>query len=102
MRLQVFGLSSVPVAGEEFEVLDSLDVARERAEECAEVTRLTRLAAQAAEGKVTLASLATSVAQGAEGGVERHQLNAILKVDVQVVFQPSFSLRVFIYNHHYY
>ena len=92
-------MSSVPVAGEEFEVLDSLDVARERAEECAEVTRLTRLAAQAAEGKVTLASLATSVAQGAEGGVERHQLNAILKVDVQVVFQPSFSLRVFIYIH---
>lgn len=81
--VQVFGLSSVPIAGEEFEVLDSLEVARERAEQCAVETRLTRLAAQAAEGKVTLASLATSVAAGQEGGVERHQLNVILKVDVQ-------------------
>lgn len=81
--VQVFGLSSVPVAGEEFEVLDSLEVARERAEECADATRLARLVAQAAEGKVTLASLATSVAEGKEGGVERHQLNVILKVDVQ-------------------
>ncbi|KAI5066937.1 hypothetical protein GOP47_0017465 [Adiantum capillus-veneris] len=81
--VQVFGLSSVPVAGEEFEVLDSLEAARERAEKCGEATRLTRLAAQAAEGKVTLASLATSVAEGKEGGVERHQLNVILKADVQ-------------------
>lgn len=82
--MQVFGLSSVPIAGEEFEVLDSLEVARERAEQCAIETRLTRLAAQAAEGKVTLASLAMSVAEGQAGGVERHQLNVILKVDVQV------------------
>lgn len=81
--VQVFGLSSVPIAGEEFEVLDSLEVARERAEQCAIETRLTRLAAQAAEGKVTLASLAMSVAEGQAGGVERHQLNVILKVDVQ-------------------
>lgn len=81
--VQVVGLSSVPVAGEEFEVLDSLEVARERAEQCAEYSRLARLAAQASEGKVTLASLATSVAEGQEGGVERHRLNMILKVDVQ-------------------
>ncbi|MCO5611623.1 hypothetical protein L7F22_065877 [Adiantum nelumboides] len=81
--VQVFGLSSVPVAGEEFEVLDSLEAARGRAEECAQAARLTRLAAQAAEGKVTLASLATLVAEGKEGGVERHQVNVILKADVQ-------------------
>jgi translation initiation factor IF-2 len=83
--LQVFGLSTVPVAGEEFEVLDSLEVARERAEQCGQDARLTRLAARAAEGKVTLASLATSVVQGTDAGVERHQMNVILKVDVQVL-----------------
>eukprot|EP00250_Pteridium_aquilinum_P019081 c24285_g1_i1 orf=829-4104(-) len=81
--VQVFGLSNVPIAGEEFEVLDSLEEARDTAEQCGAAARLTRLAAQAAEGKVTLASLATSVAEGQEGGVERHQLNVILKVDVQ-------------------
>lgn len=81
--VQVIGLNNVPVAGDEFEVLDSLEVARDRAEQCAEAIRLNRLAAQAAEGKVTLSSLANFVSEGQEGGVERHQLNVVLKVDVQ-------------------
>ncbi|KAH7302165.1 hypothetical protein KP509_23G059100 [Ceratopteris richardii] len=81
--VQVFGLSSVPIAGEMFEVLDSLEAAREQAEICAETSRLARLAAQAAEGKVTLASFTSSIAEGSDGGVERHQLNVIIKADVQ-------------------
>eukprot|EP01018_Ginkgo_biloba_P016662 Gb_26690 [translate_table: standard] len=83
MAVQVIGLNNVPVAGDEFEVVDSLDVARERAEDCALKIRDARISAQAGEGKVTLSSLASSVAEGKETGIERHQLNIVLKVDVQ-------------------
>eukprot|EP00249_Psilotum_nudum_P023007 c28722_g1_i1 orf=391-3579(+) len=81
--VQVIGFSSVPDAGDEFEVLDSLDLARQKAEECAETQRMARITAQAGEGKVTLSSLASAVAERLEMGVERHQLNIVLKVDVQ-------------------
>lgn len=81
--VQLIGLSNVPIAGDKFEVLDLLEEAHERAKQCAETMRLNRLAAQAAEGKVTLSSLASSVAENRGGGVEMHQLNVVLKVDVQ-------------------
>ncbi|XP_024390329.1 uncharacterized protein [Physcomitrium patens] len=81
--VQILGLNEVPVAGDEFEIFDSLDVARSKAQEHAEVMRQSRLAAQAGEGKVTLHSFANAVAASAETGVERHQLNVVLKVDAQ-------------------
>ncbi|KAL2633034.1 hypothetical protein R1flu_004513 [Riccia fluitans] len=82
--VQVIGLNNVPTAGDEFDIVDSIDEAREVAEERAFRMREERLAARAGEGKVTLASLATAVAAGQEsGGAEHHQLNVILKVDVQ-------------------
>ncbi|KAJ7194774.1 hypothetical protein O6H91_Y514200 [Diphasiastrum complanatum] len=82
-RVQVMGLNIVPVAGDEFEIIDSLDQARQKAAECGEVMRDAHLAALAGEGKLTLASLASAVASAKEAGVESHQLNVILKVDVQ-------------------
>lgn len=82
---QILGLSEVPVAGDEFEIVDSLEEARSRAAEHAEVMRSSRLTAQAGEGKVTLHSFANAVAASAETGVERHQLNVVLKVDAQVL-----------------
>lgn len=88
--LQVIGLNNVPVAGDEFEICDSIDAARDRAAERAIAIREQRLADRAGEGKVTLASLANAVAAGQESGTEHHQLNIILKVDVQVKF--SFNL----------
>ncbi|KAJ7532880.1 hypothetical protein O6H91_13G023800 [Diphasiastrum complanatum] len=81
--VQVMGLNIVPVAGDEFEIIDSLDQARQKAAECGEVMRDAHLAALAGEGKLTLASLASAVASAKEAGVESHQLNVILKVDVQ-------------------
>lgn len=80
--IQVIGLNRVPQAGDAFEVVTSLDDARERAEEQAERMRAARLAAQAGEGKVTLSS--SAVSQGPS--LERHQLNVVLKVDAQVCF----------------
>ncbi|KAG0625920.1 hypothetical protein M758_2G088400 [Ceratodon purpureus] len=81
--VQILGLSQVPVAGEEFEIVDSLEKSRSKASDHAEVMRSSRLAAQAGEGKVTLHSFANAVAASAETGVERHQLNVVLKVDAQ-------------------
>ncbi|WOL03401.1 translation initiation factor IF-2, chloroplastic-like [Canna indica] len=81
--VQVIGLSSVPIAGDEFEVVESLDVARERAEACAQSLRVARISAKAGETKVTLSSIASAVATGKKSGLDMHQLNIILKVDVQ-------------------
>ena len=72
------------MAGEEFEIVDSLETARNRSSDHAEVMRSSRLVAQAGEGKVTLHSFANVAS--AETGVERHQLNVVLKVDAQVCF----------------
>ncbi|CAL9145371.1 unnamed protein product [Musa hybrid cultivar] len=83
MAVQVIGLSSVPIAGDEFEVVKSLDVARERAEACAESLWVARISAKAGEVKVTLSSIASAVATGKQSGLDVHQLNIILKVDVQ-------------------
>ncbi|ONK65704.1 uncharacterized protein A4U43_C06F80 [Asparagus officinalis] len=96
MAVQVIGLSDVPIAGDEFEVLDSLDVARERAETRAASSRDARISAKAGEGKVTLSSIASASRDtrisakagegkvaGKQSGLDTHQLNIILKVDVQ-------------------
>uniref|UniRef100_A0A7N0UP46 Translation initiation factor IF-2, chloroplastic n=1 Tax=Kalanchoe fedtschenkoi TaxID=63787 RepID=A0A7N0UP46_KALFE len=83
LPVQVIGLSNVPLAGDEFEVVESLDVARERAEGRAISLREERIAAKAGDGKVTLSSLASAVSAGKQSGLDLHQLNIILKVDVQ-------------------
>ncbi len=72
------------MAGDEFEVMDTMEEAKIGAAEQAEISRTSRLAAQAGEGKVTLHSFANAVASGQDTGVEQHQLNLILKVDAQV------------------
>ncbi|KAK4398261.1 Translation initiation factor IF-2, chloroplastic [Sesamum angolense] len=81
--VQVIGLNNVPLAGDEFEVVGSLDIARERAESRAEDLRNERITAKAGDGKVTLSSFASAVSTGKNAGLDLHQLNIILKVDVQ-------------------
>lgn len=81
---QIIGLNSVPIAGDEFESVDSLDIARERAEACAESLRNERMSTKAGDGKVTLASLVSAVSSGKQPSLDMHQLNIIMKVDVQV------------------
>ncbi|KAK8971314.1 hypothetical protein KSP40_PGU015956 [Platanthera guangdongensis] len=83
MAVQVFGLSDVPIAGDEFEVVDSLDLARERAEISAESLRVSRISAKSGDTRITLSSLASSVSAGNRSGLDKHQLNIIMKVDVQ-------------------
>nr|XP_009393319.1 PREDICTED: translation initiation factor IF-2, chloroplastic-like [Musa acuminata subsp. malaccensis] len=83
MAVQVIGLGSVPIAGDEFEVVESLDVARQTAEACAESLQAARISAKAGETKVTLSSIASAVASGKQSGLDVHRLNIILKVDVQ-------------------
>jgi translation initiation factor IF-2 len=82
--LQVIGLSNVPIAGDEFEVVASLDIAREKAEKRAESLWNERISAKAGDGKVTLSSLASAVSAGKLSGLDLHQLNIIMKVDLQV------------------
>ncbi|XP_044502206.1 translation initiation factor IF-2, chloroplastic-like [Mangifera indica] len=81
--VQVIGLNTVPVAGDEFEVVDVLDVARAKAEARAEALRNERISAKAGDGKVTLSSLASAVSAGKLSGLDLHTLNVILKVDLQ-------------------
>ncbi|KAK7334950.1 hypothetical protein VNO80_26719 [Phaseolus coccineus] len=81
--VQVIGLNNVPIAGDEFEVVESLDAARERAETRAESLRNERISAKAGDGKITLSSLASAVSSGKQSGLDLHQLNVILKVDLQ-------------------
>lgn len=83
VELQVIGLNNVPTAGDEFEVVDSLDLAREKAELRAETLRNERISAKAGDGKITLSSLASAVSRKLPG-LDLHQLNIIMKVDVQV------------------
>lgn len=82
--LQVIGLNNVPVAGDVFEVVESLDTAREKAESRVMSLRDERISAKAGDGKVTLSSLASAVSSGKLSGLDLHQLNIILKVDLQV------------------
>ncbi|KAI3695330.1 hypothetical protein L1987_78325 [Smallanthus sonchifolius] len=81
--VQVIGLNNVPLAGDEFEVVDSLDIARERAEERAISLRDERILAKAGDGKITLSSFASAVTTGKNSGLDLHQLNMIMKVDLQ-------------------
>ncbi|TKY49333.1 Translation initiation factor IF-2 [Spatholobus suberectus] len=81
--VQVIGLNNVPIAGDEFKVVESLDTAREKAEVRAESLRNERISAKAGDGKVTLSSLASAVSSGKLSGLDLHQLNIILKVDLQ-------------------
>ncbi|XP_004952372.3 translation initiation factor IF-2, chloroplastic-like [Setaria italica] len=101
---QVIGLNNVPLAGDEFEVVDNLDVARERANERAGTLDIERISAKAGEGKVTLSSIAASVSSAKQAGIDTHGLNVILKVDfqgtieairqaIQVLPQENVSLR---------
>ncbi|KAK7243965.1 hypothetical protein RIF29_38780 [Crotalaria pallida] len=83
MPVQVIGLNNVPHAGDEFEVVEYLDAAREKAESRAESLRNERISAKAGDGKVTLSSLASAVSSGKLSGLDLHQLNIILKVDLQ-------------------
>lgn len=87
-------MDNVPIAGDEFEVVSSLDAAREKAEARAESLRKDHIAAQAGYGKVTLASLASAVSKG-KSGLDVHQLNIVLKVDVQVYIFFLFLLFLF-------
>ncbi|XP_065861664.1 translation initiation factor IF-2, chloroplastic isoform X2 [Euphorbia lathyris] len=81
--VQVIGLSNVPIAGDEFEVVSSLDIAREKAEARAISLRDERISAKAGDGKVTLSSLGSAMSSGKLSGLDLHQLNIIMKVDVQ-------------------
>jgi translation initiation factor IF-2 len=81
---QIIGLNNVPLAGDEFESVDDLDFARERANARADAMRIERISAKAGEGKVTLSSIAASVSSGNQAGIDTHGLNVILKVDFQV------------------
>ncbi|KAJ9560692.1 hypothetical protein OSB04_005852 [Centaurea solstitialis] len=81
--VQVIGLNNVPYAGDEFEVVDSLDIARERAEERAISLRDERILAKAGDGRITLSSFASAVTTGKNSGLDLHQLNMVLKVDLQ-------------------
>ncbi|KAI3675083.1 hypothetical protein L1987_84667 [Smallanthus sonchifolius] len=81
--VQVIGLNNVPFAGDEFEVVDSLDIARERAEERAISLRDERILAKAGDGRITLSSFASAVTTGKNSGLDLHQLNIIMKVDLQ-------------------
>lgn len=81
--VQVIGLNNVPIAGDDFDVTGSLDMAREKAEARAESLRDERISAKAGDGKVTLSSLASAVSSGKFSGLDLHQLNIIMKVDVQ-------------------
>ncbi|EYU26257.1 hypothetical protein MIMGU_mgv1a001022mg [Erythranthe guttata] len=80
---EVIGLNMFPLAGDEFEVVSSLDIAREQAELRADSMRDERIAEKAGDGKVTLSSFASAASAGKSAGLDLHQLNIILKVDVQ-------------------
>ncbi|XP_076935087.1 translation initiation factor IF-2, chloroplastic-like [Bidens hawaiensis] len=81
--VQVIGLNNVPLAGDEFEVVDSLNIARGRAGERARSLRDERILAKAGDGKITLSSFASAVTTGKNSGLDLHQLNIVLKLDLQ-------------------
>lgn len=81
--VQIIGLNTVPFAGDEFEVVSSLDIAREKAEARAEAIKNERLQAIDREAIVTLSALASAISARDDSAVDLHQLNIILRVDVQ-------------------
>lgn len=64
--------------------MNSLGVAKDRAKEAAEVLRIQRMTAKIGEVKGSLSAFASQVLGGKQQGLDRHQLNIVLKVDVQV------------------
>ncbi|KAL9256499.1 Translation initiation factor IF-2, chloroplastic-like protein [Drosera capensis] len=82
--VQIIGLNTVPFAGDEFEVVSSLDIAREKAEARAEAIKNERQQAIDREAIVTLSALASAISAQDDSAVDLHQLNIILRVDVQV------------------
>ncbi|KAL8148677.1 hypothetical protein AgCh_005875 [Apium graveolens] len=84
LPIQVIGLNNVPFAGDEFEVVSTLDIAREKAESRADSIRIERISAKAEDGKVTLSSFASAVSSRTHTGLDLHQLVIIMKVDLQV------------------
>lgn len=93
------GLNIVPIAGDEFEVVGSLVVAREKAEARAESLQKERITAKAGDGKVTLASLASAVSAGKQSGLDLHQLNIVMKADLQVSNIFSFLFFPYLRRH---
>ncbi|KAK1399242.1 Tr-type G domain-containing protein [Heracleum sosnowskyi] len=83
LPIQVIGLNNVPFAGDEFEVVSTLDIAREKAESRADSIRIERISAKAEDGKVTLSSFASAVSSRTHTGLDLHQLVIIMKVDLQ-------------------
>ncbi|XP_071734224.1 translation initiation factor IF-2, chloroplastic [Rutidosis leptorrhynchoides] len=81
--VQVIGLNNVPFAGDEFEVVSSLDIAKDRAEERAISLRDERILAKAGDGRITLSSFASAITTGKNSGLDLHQLNIVMKVDLQ-------------------
>lgn len=77
-------MNNVPFAGDEFEVVSTLDIAREKAESRADSIRIERISAKAEDGKVTLSSFASAVSSRTHTGLDLHQLVIIMKVDLQV------------------
>lgn len=82
-------MSNVPLAGDDIEVVDSVDIARGKAMTRAEYLRNERITEKAGDGKITLSSLASAVSAGKTAGLDLHQFNIILKVDVQVCHQST-------------
>ncbi|GAV74873.1 LOW QUALITY PROTEIN: IF-2 domain-containing protein, partial [Cephalotus follicularis] len=91
---QVIGLTNVPIAGDEFVVVLSLNVAREKAEALAESLRNDRISAKAGDGMITLSSLASAVSSGRLSGLDLHQLNIILKVGYRSIEAVRQALQV--------
>ncbi|KAG9148402.1 hypothetical protein Leryth_023008 [Lithospermum erythrorhizon] len=80
--VQVIGLNNVPSAGDVFEVVGSLDFAREKAESRAQALRLEHLSEKAGDGKVIFFPKACCLARKQLGQIY-NCFNIILKVDLQ-------------------
>ncbi|KAG8087219.1 hypothetical protein GUJ93_ZPchr0010g11209 [Zizania palustris] len=66
--------------------LELLKIYVDRANAHAEALRIERIYAKAGEGRVTLSSIAASVSSGKRVGIDTHELNVILKVYFQVIY----------------
>jgi len=73
--VQMLGLSETPIAGDEFQVVETEQEARTLAEEAAELLRRERLNMQAGQVGVSLTNIP-------ENGEEQQRLNVIVKTDL--------------------
>ncbi|KAI7994956.1 hypothetical protein LOK49_LG11G02044 [Camellia lanceoleosa] len=69
----------------------SLDVAREKPEMRTVSLRDERLSAKVGDGTVTLSLLASAVSSRVQSGLDLHQLNIIMKVDLQIIVNITFG-----------